>query len=995
MTDETHDDRSDLSPAGEVFAEFLALVEDGTSPDLETFCTRHPEIADELRALYARWRDLVAPADAFLRQEAGDSARAEELIESVRGPESGERYDDRGVVGRGGMGEVRAAYDRKLRRTLAIKTLLDTAGAEGSRGLARFLDEARISAQLEHPGIVPVHELGLDSNGRVYFSMPLIRGRDLGEIYALSRDGDADWTRERILSALQRVCDAVSFAHSRGVLHRDLKPANVMVGPFGETYVMDWGLAKVLRDDQEPAGAPTLETERGRREGDSSLLTIAGAVVGTPSYLAPEQASGAPVDERADVYSLGAMLYELLAGQKPYAASIQGAEAGQALGLLSALAKGPPAPPSSLADDVPAELEAICERAMAHDPDGRYPSVAALGHDLRAYLEGRVVAAHRTGAVVELRKWVARNRATAAAATTAVLVAVTGSVGLGWRESVRRAEVEAKNEELDLARRREQHQAEVARQRTAEVLRLSDLGILDELEARASALWPRTRGVGAELDAWIAEAETLISRGEREHRPTLAGLRERAIPYNEDDRAADERRQDGYAEREWYREMLADRRKELDEFVERRDAGDTSAKLGDNIERWSDSVGLIESLLEPLEAQPFVRMTWRFATQEERWEHDTLSHLVARIDQLGPEAGLLADVRARRAELDRLVLATLDGEEARARWDEAIASIQNPDTCPAYAGLSLQPQFGLLPLGRNARSGLWEFAHLQSGEAPRRDAATGELLPAEEMGVVLILIPGGEAVCGAQTSEPDGTHYDPHAAKFEAPVHAVALEPYFLSKYELTQSQWLRARGDNPADLRPGRHDHATGLGADTTLLHPVETVSWSESTETMRRLGLLLPTEAQWEAAARAGTGTPWYTGAEVGSIAVHVNAADLTLRDSGQRAVEAPVMEWLDDGYALHAPVGSFLPNPNGLYDVLGNVSEWCADDYSPYPNPPRAGDGLRTMLIPSDRVSRGGGCMDSEAFLRSGARDTWHGDAVSSTIGVRPARALDPTP
>ena len=1006
---EAHDDDTRLSPAGEVFAEFLALVEDGEAPDIEDTCARHPQLAADLRALHERWVEFVAPmgGDGAAGERPPVDARADhghghahgDLLADLRAARTGpSRYADRGTVGRGGMGEVRAVYDRTLRRVSAMKVLLEGGGLEGSRGLARFLDEARISAQLDHPGIVPVHELGLDAEGRVYFTMPLIRGRDLGVIYALAREGDAEWTRARVLSVLSRVCEAVSFAHSRGVLHRDLKPANVMVGPFGETYVMDWGLAKVIGAggdgadaDESGAELPAVATDRGSAAAeadDSTLLTGAGTVVGTPSYLAPEQASGAAVDERVDVYSIGAMLYELLAGRKPYE-SERSASPAQ---LLAALAGGPPTPLREFTDDVPPELEAICEHAMAWEAGDRYPDVAALGDDLRAFLEGRVVAVHETGALAELRKWVARNRATAVAAAAAVLLALVGSVGVGVSEASRREQVETKNRELELARAEEARQAAIARTRTAEVLRLSDLGRLDALEEDADAMWPLDPSLASELDRWLADARVLIGRGAAQHRPTLEALRAAALPYTAEDRAADEASQEGYAERKWFRASMDERVAELEEFYEKRAAGDDSDAMRARIELWEESVATFEKRLAPLEALPFRRRTWRFETAEEQWEHDTLAALVDRLDALAAPGGLLEDVEHRRSELDRLVRETLEGRAARAAWEEAVGAIAEGFPTSAYAGLRLEPQFGLLPIGFDPHSELWEFAHLASGEAPERDPATGELALTEASGVVLVLVPGGRRILGAQAGGAAQIHYDPNAARNELPVHTVELETYFLSKYELTQAQWIRARGSNPADLRPGRFVTDTGVGEDTTLLHPVETVAWSESVETLRRLGLTLPTEAQWEAAARAGTGTPWYTGARFESVEGHVNAADRSLFEAGQLPDGGVWVEWLDDGRAFHAPVGSYAPNPWGLHDVLGNVAEWCLDDYSPYSNPPRAGDGKRSIPFPTDRVVRGGGFTDGALFMRVSARDNLHGDPSNGGIGVRPARSVE---
>jgi serine/threonine protein kinase len=219
-----------------------------------------------------------------------------------------------------------------------MKVILGKADASSSgqtppvdrRLLARFLEEAQITGQLDHPGIVPVHELGLDSTGRVFFTMKLVKGRDLKSIFELVFTGREDWNETRALTVLLKVCEALAYAHKKGVIHRDLKPANVMVGAFGEVYVMDWGLARVLgREDthdlrlQPEPGASSLRTERKeeREEApDSPLFTMDGDVVGTPCYMPPEQARGEVerLGPRADVYAIGAMLYHLLARQMPY-----------------------------------------------------------------------------------------------------------------------------------------------------------------------------------------------------------------------------------------------------------------------------------------------------------------------------------------------------------------------------------------------------------------------------------------------------------------------------------------------------------------------------------------------------------------------------------------------------------------------------------------------------------------------------------------------------
>ncbi len=237
-----------------------------------------------------------------------------------------------------------------------------------------------------------------------------------------------------------KVCEAMAYAHSKGVIHRDLKPGNIMVGRFGETYVMDWGLARVVgREDrhdirvQEPMPTSTVRTEHrpGTDDPDSPLLTMDGTIVGTPAYMSPEQARGEVehVGVRSDVYSVGAMLYHLLTGQMPYVPSGMRASAHA---VWRWVIEGPPRPVHSIQPDVPAELVAICEKAMAREADRRYADTMQMAEDILAYLEGRVVRAYETGAVAEFRKWVSRNRGMAAASAAAIALAIGGLAGVGY-----------------------------------------------------------------------------------------------------------------------------------------------------------------------------------------------------------------------------------------------------------------------------------------------------------------------------------------------------------------------------------------------------------------------------------------------------------------------------------------------------------------------------------------------------------------------------------
>jgi len=332
----------------------------------------------------------------------------------------GDRYDDICLLGSGGMGEVRRVRDRDLGRTLAMK--IASAGVMGNPGaLARFIEESQVSAQLQHPGIIPVHELGRLPDGRLYFTMQEVRGRTLADVIcevhaastgdrwetAPSTDRGPGWTFRRLVDAFHRVCEAVSYAHERGVIHRDLKPENIMVGAHGEVLVLDWGIAKVT-------GRPDLAAEQGAltpgvgaivtdRSQDNSKATQMGAVAGTPAYMPPEQARGEidRIDARSDIYALGALLYELLSGRAPYVGS-------SARHVLQMVRSGPPepvvrqvsaantfgfesdntpqGPPQGL--PLPEELVDACNQAMARDPRDRFRSAASLAAVVRGWLDG-------------------------------------------------------------------------------------------------------------------------------------------------------------------------------------------------------------------------------------------------------------------------------------------------------------------------------------------------------------------------------------------------------------------------------------------------------------------------------------------------------------------------------------------------------------------------------------------------------------------------------
>jgi serine/threonine-protein kinase len=308
------------------------------------------------------------------------------------------RYESRGLLGKGGMGEVSLCRDRVIGREIALKSIAPGESGSASDARGRFLREARVQGQLEHPAIVPVYDLGKREDGAPFFTMKRVRGETLDEVVASARGAPEreHWSRRRLLSAFSSACLAVDFAHSRGVLHRDLKPANVMLGDFGEVYVLDWGLAKLTGEAADAAAARPIDLAAGGT--DSDVRTVAGAILGTPGYMSPEQILGDPIDARSDVYALGTILFELLTLQPLHA------ERGAAAIFESTL-RGPEARPSVRCPerDVPPELERIVVRATDTKPERRFQSARELSEAIEAYLDG--------DRDVELRRALAKRHA--------------------------------------------------------------------------------------------------------------------------------------------------------------------------------------------------------------------------------------------------------------------------------------------------------------------------------------------------------------------------------------------------------------------------------------------------------------------------------------------------------------------------------------------------------------------------------------------------------
>jgi eukaryotic-like serine/threonine-protein kinase len=382
---------------------------------------------NELRFFASTKRDpALDPVGSEPTRTGGPGA--DDTISLARGlaKVDGQRFRVLRPYARGGLGTVFVALDQELHREVALKEIHDR-HADDATSRARFVLEAEITGGLEHPGIVPVYGLGTYANGRPYYAMRFIRGDSLKQAIAafhvdpaLKRDpGARGLALRKLLRRFLDVCNAIDYAHGRGVLHRDLKPSNVIVGRYGETLVVDWGLAKAT-GLPDPC-ATSQERPLVVSSASGSAHTLAGSALGTPAYMSPEQASGdtANLGPRTDVYSLGATLYCLLTGKPPF-------PEGDAATVLEAVRVGAFVAPRQVDPSIDPALEAVCKKAMALKPDDRYGSPRALAEEIDRWMADEPVSARREPLAARMRRWMRRRRTAVTAAAAAVLVALFG-----------------------------------------------------------------------------------------------------------------------------------------------------------------------------------------------------------------------------------------------------------------------------------------------------------------------------------------------------------------------------------------------------------------------------------------------------------------------------------------------------------------------------------------------------------------------------------------
>jgi formylglycine-generating enzyme required for sulfatase activity/serine/threonine protein kinase len=862
-----------------------------------------------------------------------------------------------GDVGKGGMGVIHKAKQEKLRRTVALKT------PNHPELNARFTEEALISGYLTHPNIIAVHDLIRGQDDSLGLTMPLIDGiswKDkLEQDYARADGPLPEHSLRKNLDYLIKVCQAVSYAHFKGILHNDLKLENIMVGDFGDVVVMDWGCATLNPEVSTELPFGVLHPKRINRP------------FGSPCYMPPELARGQgdQVGPWSDTYLIGAMLYEIVEGRPP--------RSGETLGdVIESACDGK-------IDDFKycqsPTLQQICRQALAPAIQERYQNPKQFEEVLRGYFRAEQSEALLDSAT---RLLLAQSQNTSVTESHNSLVTLIEVVSMSQQADQLWPSDSAKEKEVEASRKL--------------VLRAIDMGDLDIAAAYLDGLPENDhRDLHESLLRAKTQRKQELQAFERSRSLTrsvivlvMLGLSLGGILIN---RAREE--------------AVTQQQIAQDRLVELTSLSDiqTVQQLRKDMEQlWplrERNIGIIEKWIgkaEQLTKRKSIHKSHHEALSSNEegvnpqllaWELGIVSSLLKEIEDF--EAVLIPEVKQRLQFTVTLRQRSID--EQQQKWDAAIKSIQN---LPTYNGLTIEPQIGIIPIRQDPDSGLWEFFHLQSGSVP--SISDGKYVRTKETGIVLVLLPESQFWMGAEKN--GKKNIDKRAKVTEGPVHLVSVAPFFLSKYEMNQGQWQRISENNPSAYPVGTDVKPRPI----TALHPIEQITWSEASEALHKYDLILPTEAQWEYAARGiwtetskqpPSNSIFWTGDSVSSLQGTLNISDVGGRKLGSPESWRLESE-LNDGHIVHAPTGIFRANPFGLHDMLGNVWEWCSDRFGDYTLPVETGTARR--LVDDEnapRLFRGGGFRASSVHVRSADRySIYAADYRAYDVGVRPARALE---
>ncbi len=889
---------------------------------------------------------------------------------------------------RGGLGVVSVAIDSELERAVALKEIQDR-HADEPRSRSRFLMEAEITGKLEHPGIIPVYGLGSYADGRPYYAMRFVRGDSLREAieryHAPGRPSRDEGQRRvelgELLGRFVDVCNAIAYAHSRGVLHRDIKPGNVMLGPYGETLVVDWGLAKPLENGHAPP-EPELLAERasgveGTGEASGSLSgrvrltlsggsaeeTLPGVAIGTPAYMSPEQAAGRieELGPSSDVYSLGATLYCLLTGRAPF----DGRDLNE---LLEKVRQGTFPPPRQIDPAIPKPLEAVCLKAMALQPADRFEDARELAREIERWRADEPVRAYCEPWTVRLGRWIRRHKTLVASATVGTFAVLLGLAAL-WHQG-------------QLQRAREGERAEVL---VEAIEKSEDIRVVPEL----------VREIG-KYPSWIDERLKILRERSEPGTPAHRNATLSLLP-----------REPGLGVEA--RELVLDEKADPQALAALGPAlGDFGPGLEDELWKVLDRPPNPEDLGRWLRAAKTLRQK-PASDEDPRW----VGVGRALVDRL--KAG--GDASARRSLVLALgMLPTKVADEPKKALGRILLDAYRDDPDPG-----LHSAIGWLLRQRWDRADAVNTIDDQHAGQPPTPGRGWYL---DGQGRTYTIIPKGTVFRMGTPAENLPEALRDEVARYEPPHRRAIPRRVAIATTEVTHQQFQQFLDAHPEVLHYGQ-DQPIYAPDDTA---PAISVTWYEAVmfcrwlssregiaeeqmcyppidrirpgfgagnpgleaelpdDFLERTGYRLPTEGEWECATRAGLDT---------------------LRPSGDGEALLDELAWWAGNAAdparqrpyphAHA-VAQLWPNAWGLFDVLGNANEWCHDAYRAYPeNDPAAPpftDGLESQLRPEDltRIVRGHSFgMPHADYLRSGQRDHLHPLSVNSTMGFRVARTL----
>ena len=810
------------------------------------------------------------------------------------------------VIGRGGMGVVYRARHRRLDRTVALK-MLQAGDTADDVQLKRFQAEARAAANLDHPGIVPVYEVG-EYGGRHFMSMALVEGTSLAE---WTRDGPLP--PEEAASLLKSIAEAVQFAHERGVVHRDIKPANILLDAAGRPRITDFGLAKNVLDD---AG-----------------LTTTGQVLGTPAYMSPEQAAGREAGQAADVYSLGATLYFLLTGRPPF-------HAAGVMETLRQVAEQEPAPPRLLNPGIPRDLETICLKCLRKEPRRRYESAKELAGDLGRWLRREPIRARPVRPAEKAWLWCRRKPWFAGSVALIAVLMVLGTTLLAGQRYVNEQRIAAEQARND--RKRAASLVEAVLSAPPEAVPYA-VGNLQPLKDHAAPLLQRRQADTSQSDAHRLRAAVALAELGKQFDVELVVASIAAADH-----------------REWGNIVLAlgrARRKAVESLGEQALAAREGQDERHEYRLAVVALGLGEnSLAESMCAlSPDPARRTVFIHEFAAWPPD-LSRLAGPCSSI-ENAALRSAVCLGAGSLPP---AAVDAQ-AMESWGTLLAECYRaaPDSgTHSAAGWALRRWNLPLP-------------EIDSSPAP----AAGKDWHVNQLGMTMLKIPAGTFV----------RHGDIRTDVAEQTV--TLTRPFLLSDREVSADQFRRFMDDPNAEKPQDRlaiDEKYNDAGA-----HPARQIGWLDavlfcnwlsrqeglppcyegSGETWELVagadGYRLPTEAEWEHACRAGTTSAWSHGDD-----------------------ESLLADYAVYGANDPAPCGSRLPGGWGLFDMHGNIHEWCHDKWAPFGMKPSITDPVGTSDR-RERVLRGGSFTFDANLVQSAYRNFNRPDSRIGNYGFRAAR------